>query len=201
MMVKILELINEWSGMVVSLSSLAVACIAWRGLSVWKQQFNAKENYKLANNILTAVYKWRDSIDLLRSRHPSTPLFSETEAPGTSEEQRLFMGWKKYYQDRYKICSEARQEAYKHLLHADVLWGSELEEILKNIFQKDEQLACAVRDYLENKNPDSPFRDEENLKRPADFILYSDGEDDKFDQELKIHIRAVEDFLKPKLKL
>jgi len=52
---------------VLTLTAITGAIVAAKGLSTWKRQINGQAEYNLSKNLLTNLFKYRDTISNIRN--------------------------------------------------------------------------------------------------------------------------------------
>ena len=132
---------------------------------------------------------------------PSPP---DDEAKDMSHEQLRFYGTSKAYQARWDKVQNERTILYTDLLEAEALWGSELKNLFKVVFDLEHELFTSIRHYIELLNPDADeaskdaIRDIDNKRRD---IMYDDlsEEGDEYKNDFKDGVENIEKYLKPKL--
>ncbi len=132
---------------------------------------------------------------------PSPP---EDEAAKMSPEQMRFYGTSKAYQARWDKVQIERTSLYADLLEAEAIWGVELKELFKKVFDLEHELFTRIRHYIELINPDTAEASKEairNIDKKARDIMYDDlsDEPDEYKKDLVSAIEKIEKYLKPKL--
>ena len=93
---------------------------------------------------------------------------------------------------------------YADLLEAEAIWGDELKNLFKKIFDLENELVKCIRHYLLLRNPDADEASKEAIReigRKNRDILYDDLSDkpDEYKRDLLSAIEKVEKYLKPNL--
>ncbi|MGD0653640.1 MAG: hypothetical protein ABSA16_04795 [Thermoguttaceae bacterium] len=61
------EYITLAKDIILAISALAAAFIAWRGLATWRKELKGKSEYEIAKQVLKAVYKVREAFKIARN--------------------------------------------------------------------------------------------------------------------------------------
>ena len=121
-----------------------------------------------------------------------------------SPEQIRFYGTSKAYQARWDKVQAERTSLYADLLEAEVIWGAELKQLFKKVFDLEHDLFTRIRHYIELINPDTSESKKEAITKidnKARDIMYDDlsEEPDEYKKDLISAIEQIEKYLKPKL--
>jgi hypothetical protein len=189
-------------------AAITAAVVAVIGLGTWQRQLKGQADYELSRRILVTLFKYRDGINAVR--HPYIPVYEmpfppEDEAARMDSKKLHFYGVSKAYQARWEKVQTERASLYADLLKAEALWGNELKNLFKLVFDLEHELFTRIRHYLELINPDI---DEESKKAIREInkksrdIMYDDlsDEGDQFKKDLLAGIQGIEKYIKPKLK-
>lgn len=202
------ELASLLKDVVLSGTAITGAIVAVKGLGTWRRQLKGKSEYELSRRVLVTLFKYRDAINGVR--HPAMwayelPSPPEEEAEKMSPEQIRFYGTSKAYQARWDKVQTERTSLYADLLEAEAIWGIELKDLFKKVFDLEHELFTRIRHYIELINPDTDEATKEAIQRideKAREIMYDNmsGEPDEYKQDLVSAIENIEKYLKPKLK-
>jgi hypothetical protein len=183
------------------------AFVAVRGLGTWQKQLKGQSEYDLSRRILVTLFKYRDAINGLR--HPAMwghemPSPPEEEAKAMSYEKIRHYGTSKGYQARWDKVQEQRTALYADLLEAEAIWGSDLQNLFKVVFDLEHELLKRIRHYLELINPDTRQETKNAITKidaEARDIMYDIGGDgpDEYKQDMLKAIESIEAYLKPNL--
>ncbi|WP_027158167.1 hypothetical protein [Methylobacter luteus] len=201
------EIVSRLKDLVLSGAAITGAVVAVQGLGTWQRQLKGQSEYELSRRILVTVFKYRDAINGVR--HPAMwayemPSPPEDEAAKMSPEQMRFYGTSKAYQARWDKVQIERTSLYADLLEAEAIWGVELKELFKKVFDLEHELFTRIRHYIELINPDTAEASKEairNIDKKARDIMYDDlsDEPDEYKKDLVSAIEKIEKYLKPKL--
>ncbi|MCP4487357.1 MAG: hypothetical protein GY820_08575 [Gammaproteobacteria bacterium] len=202
------EVISVVKDIVLSGAAITGAVVAVKGLGTWQRQLKGQSEYELSRRILVTVFKYRDAIDGVRRSDMwpyEMPSPSEDEAKTMDCEQKRFHGISKAYQARWDKVQIEKTSLYADLLEAEAIWGNELKNIFKRIFDLEHELFTRIRHYIELINPDTKESSKEALRRidskNRDIMYHDlDEEPDEFKKELILAIEDVEKILKPNLR-
>jgi len=201
------EIVTLLKDLVLSGAAITGAVVAVKGLGTWQRQLKGQSEYELSRRILVSVFKYRDAINGVR--HPAMwayemPSPPEEEATKMTREQIRFYGTSKAYQARWDKVQAERTTLYADLLEAEALWGTELKELFKGVFDLEHELFTRIRHYVELINPDTHEASKEAIRKIDEKgrdIMYDDlsDEPDEYKQDLISAIEKIEKYLKPKL--
>lgn len=202
------EIVALLKDIVLSGAAITGAVVAVKGLGTWQRQLKGQSEYELSRRILVTVFKYRDAINGVR--HPAMwayemPSPSEYEAKIMSQEQIRFYGTSKAYQARWDKVQIEKTSLYADLLESEAIWGNELKNLFKKVFDLEHELFTRIRYYIELINPDTDVASKEairNIDKKKRDIMYDNlsEEPDEYKRELISAIEDVEKYLKPKLR-
>jgi hypothetical protein len=201
------EFIALFKDFVLSGAAITGAIVAVKGLGTWQRQLKGQSEYELSRRILVSVFKYRDAINSLR--HPAMWAYEMPSPPvdkarDMSHEQLQFYGTSKAYQARWEKVQNERTTLYADLLEAEALWGSELNNLFKVVFDLEHELFTEIRRYIELINPDTKEASKEairNINNERRHIMYDNlsEEGDEYKNDFKAGVENIEKYLKPKL--
>lgn len=200
-MEKYLPIIKD---IILCITAITGAWVAIRGLNAWKRQLSGKAEYELAQRLLKATYKLRESIRVVRN-----PVMSGGEMPDPPEDHPAsqsdsYKSWYrvgKAYESRWEHVRKSHIDIEAELLEAEVLWGGQIREKFLKLFEVEHELYYRTITYLDHINPEIQEQWTSEEARVTRKILYGvGGKDDKFYQELQSAIVEIENDLKPYLK-
>ncbi len=133
---------------------------------------------------------------------PSPP---EDEAKNMSQDEIRFYGTSKAYQARWDKVHAERTTLYADLLEAEALWGIDLKELFKKIFDLEHELFTRIRHYIELINPSANEASKEAIRKIDEKgrdIIYDNMSDepDEYKDDFITAIERIEQYLKPKLR-
>lgn len=202
-----IEIVTLLKNLVLSGAAITGAVVAVKGLGTWQRQLKGQSEYELSRRILVSVFKYRDAINSVR--HPAMwayemPSPSEEKALTMSREQIRFYGTSKAYQARWDKVKAERSSLYPDLLEAEAIWGAELKELFKGVFDLEHELFTRISHYVELINPDTDEASKEAIRsidKKSRDIMYDNlsDEPDEYKQDLIAAIEKIEKYLKPKL--
>jgi hypothetical protein len=200
-----MQIISATKDVLVGLSAVSAAVFAYLGLTTWRKELKGKAEYQLAKDVLKSVYKVREAF-----KHVRNPAIYQYEYPedmtdhhGHLRREHAYKGTAYVYENRWKVMAEAFNELEEHHLEAQVEWGPQFQDVIKDLRSCRSDLLVAIRQMLERKNPQGdalpPVKE-----RPEEFsILYhlgSDSKHDDFTPKIDKAIHAFEQWLRPHIK-
>ena len=195
---------------IVAGAAVFVALSAKKGLDTWWRQMRGEDEYKLARDLLSSLYKYRDAVyDIRRpwtfiqvsGKHP------DKNMEKTDEEKRIFNEILQKCERKWDTIVELRMHIYRDLVVSEALWGRELYVKFNELFKQAYMLRDAIHFYLKILNPDIPDDQAVDRKNPAAFgekasamraIAFSEGDEDAFGDEIMREIKSIEQYLRQK---
>jgi len=173
---------------VTALATTGAVVIAGLGLNAWRKQLKGTTEYELAKRLLLQVYQLRDALQY--TRHPFLMLGEAGDIPDD-------LPWEvAAYNNRWKAVREAMVELNAMSLECEVIWGTPIVDLMGNLRSHVATLRNAVE--LFNTTKLDPTFKEDFTKEVRD-TLYSRGDDDHYNTQLKKLITQFEDYAKPHL--
>lgn len=201
------ELVTLIKDLILSGAAIAGAVIAIKGLGTWKRQLKGQSEYELSRRLLVTLFKYRDAIAGVR--HPAMWAYEmpgppEGESKNMSREHVRFYGTSKAYQARWAKVQAERTNLYADLLESEAIWGDDLKNLFKTLFNLEHELFTSIRHYIDLINPETEEASKEsirNIDKKRRDIMYDDlsEEGDDYRKEFQLGIEAIEQYLKPKL--
>lgn len=191
---------------IVAFAAIIGAGVAVIGLSTWRHQLEGTAQYELARRLLKEVYQFREALQSVRFPFIAVKemeLSDNEGPPPTNDKDRRHRELAKAYQNRYGRVYDTRNALEATLLEVEVLWGAELVEKVRKLYNWDGELYAAIMDHLDTIISDAPSggRNIENIRRTRETInSRSNRREDKFLSGLQSDIQQIEMELKPHLK-
>ncbi|MGE4284544.1 MAG: hypothetical protein AB7G87_12635 [Clostridia bacterium] len=186
-------------GVVVStLSILFTAIIAFLGLRSWKQEMKGRADFEVARQIMRSTY--RITRELNASRSPLQTLSFPRDKEINPKDANLYAEQELYNKLMHPI-SEAYIEFESSSLDAQVLWGEEFLELARNLKKCVFDFQLALEENLENIKYDGEiFLGNQKLRKENMNIRFNTSEKNPFTIKIDKSVKAIELFIKPKLK-
>lgn len=188
---------------VLCIAALVGAGVAVRGLNAWKHQISGKTEYELAQRVLKATYKFRESIRFVRNpgmfgaELPDPP---EDHPAGRSDAHKRWYSTSKAYEARWEKVRTSHIEIEAELLEAEVLWGNDIRDSFSKLFDVEHDLYYKIITYLDHLNPDEREEWTPEEARATRKVLFWGSSDDEVNKRLQTAIITIEKELKPFLK-
>lgn len=178
--------------------------IAGMGLATWKKQIKGTKNFEVSYNLHFSVLKLRNAIKHVRnpaifpSETERAIQYSKNKYPEKSQEEIESKKVSYVYEMRWEKISEAYTEIESHLLSAELLWGKEILDLVRQLNKKVTELNINLQQYF---NPDLRTKDYNEIHD----IVYDQsnpqtGTEDDFSKEISLMIENIANFLKDKMK-
>lgn len=200
------ECITAGKDIVVAIAAALAALFAYLGLSTWRKELKGKSEYQLAKDALKSVYKVREAF-----KHVRNPAIFQYEYPeemtnhhGHLKQENRHEGTAHVYQERWKKMDEAFSELESYHLDAQVEWGPEFQDVIKDLRSCRAELLVAIQRMLERMK-DTYDRevlsiDEKAEERSVLYHLGTDSKHDKFTPDINAAIGKFEEWLRPHIK-
>jgi hypothetical protein len=186
---------------VTAIAAIVAASVALRGLNTWRRQLIGNAEHTLARSVLLATYKYREAIRQVR-----LPFVSAGEIAAAYEAERRELPDRRAnpeertsvaaYRQRWKLVSEASAEFDARVLEAETLWGEEIRSHAQALARCVSDLGFALQALLGGE----PGMDVARYKSVRAVVYETDGYVD-FSMRIKEAIAAIEDEVRPRLKL
>ncbi|EKT4469788.1 hypothetical protein [Pseudomonas juntendi] len=194
-------------GTVATVVGVALASyVGLGGLSTWKKQLSGTSNHELARRVLVLAYKYRDAVDRVRNPwiSPKEMELDNTLENGETSQERRYAGTCIAYDKRFLLVTESRRELDVTLLEAEALWGAEIKELVKPLYDKSWKLYAYIETYMMSIDPgqDDAYRQEyaEIVRSQPNIRNRKDRADqDTFAIEFNQLLNNVERYLRSKL--
>ena len=175
--------------------------IASHGLTTWKKQIKGGREFEIAYNLHYAVLKLRDAIKYVRNpgiwpseNHKAIQYF-KAKYPEKSVEDIENNSNAYVYEMRWEKIISASTEMESHLLSAEVIWGSDILNLIKPLNKKITKLKISLSQYFQ------PQLRTGDIMEIDDIIYdksYEDKEDD-FSNEITECIKKITNYIKEKI--
>ena len=197
------DFVGSSSDQITAVAAAAAAFFAYRGLRSWQHQMKGTAEYRLAKELMKAVYRVREAF-----MHVRNPAIFSYEYP-----QEMLDTWgypssalqaeatEYVYNNRWKRLHEAFVTLEEKNLDAQVEWGSQYSEVIKPLRKCRVELQLAIRDIVDGLKPNAKPSTEAAKERDAKSVIYHidpDSPDDRFTPEIEEAIRQFENRLRPK---
>lgn len=194
----VLDFLNSNSDAITAISTFIIAIVAVYGIIGWKKQMKGVKEYEIAYNLHYSILKLRNAISHVRSISiwPSESYkaikYAQTKYPDQKPED-IEKNYQPYvYEMRWEKITNVLTEVESYLLGAEVLWGNEILDLMEPLNIKITELKIAL---LEKVNPTLATRDLKQLSK----IIYESGKDDTFNEDIKLAIQNIVEYINSKL--
>jgi hypothetical protein len=195
---------------ITAMAAATGATVAVLGLRAWRTQLKGKSDYERAKRYLRAIYKVRDAIRSVRSIFMDTgEIVQALKEAGVEVSGKLDNAQysRSVYASRWNHLNAARSELQVEALEAEVVWGSPARDLLRPLNKAIGELYGAIQSHLRTmEKPDRRgwSEDDQERARKIDETVFeqsTDPTEDAFTAKIGASIEAVEQFLRPHLKL
>ncbi len=197
-----MDWISAGRDIIIGLSAVFTAIIAYLGLSTWQDKLKGKSEYQLAKDVLCSVYKVREAF-----KHVRGPAIYSYEYPenmrdhhGSLKREYSHEGTLHVYESRFEKLHEAFGELEGKHLEAQVEWGAQFQNVIIPLRKCRAELLNTIQMMLDRKiSHDGATRTREERSEESS-VLYYMGEDekqDKFTPEINEAISKFEEWLRP----
>ncbi len=202
----ILELINTASTALIAVAAVAGILTGLYQLNAWRAQTLGAAEYKLARDLLLAVYAVREGF-----KHVRLPTIYPFEFPqhlfgadGTVSHEDHHKAVAYAYEQRLNLLGEAFQKLENLSLEAEVHWGAQFTNALIELRKLRFRLRHVITEYVRALDPSvRSLRKEQSGKElnEQNSVLYYLGEGpsehDTFTPEINGVVSYFETFLRP----
>ena len=183
------------------LFTLTGLVIAGMGLATWKKQIHGTKEFETAYNLRYSILKLRDAIKHVRNpmiwpsesnralKH-SKEKYPEKQKEETDKTTNAYV-----YEMRWEEIVSASTEMESHLLSAEVLWGTEILNLVKPINKKITELNICLK---QNFQPEFRTKDFKEIRDVMYDISGEEGED-KFTQDVTSAVKEINNYIKNKI--
>jgi hypothetical protein len=186
----------------VSAAAIVTAIVAWRGLKSWRAELSGRADFEAARSLMKATYNLRDILDACRNpwirpqELPAGYLVSTSRSAQQNGEAMSHVYW-----GRWDKVFQFTQEFDSASLEAEALWGSEIEDLSKNVRMCASKLRASIEAFINNE-----YSGGENFKADNDFakevratINLSTDRKDELSVKLRDAIQEIEKYVRPHL--
>jgi hypothetical protein len=120
------EVVPGGKDIILTVAAIIAAYVAIKGLGTWRRQLKGNTEYKLAKNILTAVYELREAISAVRHpfmRYSQEPDLPKEKLKELSAREKNWQALVQVYQKRWEPVPAAKAKLDANLLEAEAVWG------------------------------------------------------------------------------
>lgn len=193
--------------LILTAAAISGSFVAWRGLSTWNRQLKGQNEFTLVRNILVSIYKYRDAISDVRNpmMWAHEMQLTSDERTAKNEDEIRYYESAKGFEARWKSVSEVRAYLYPSILEAEALWGNNLNDLFKPLFQLEKELLSAIKDHMQVlRNPNIPaaLRESPEKLEARDATMnrpFGKDEQDLFIDKFQILSNHIEIYVKSKL--
>lgn len=175
------------------------------GLHTWRRQLRGTADHDLARRLLIELYRLRDVIKRARS----AVIFSFESGPFEGEmrsndpQQDSFDSTARAYRRRLTAMDEARGPLLATMLEAEAVWGTELKDLMGQVFKLEREFVNYVRLYLNSISPEvtvqALYARQGLLEKHRDVLYDLDGPEDIYWAEMNQALRQVDNHLRARL--
>jgi len=178
--------------------SVGVFVVAWKGLKTWKEQITGVKAYEIAYNLHYSILKLRDAVRHVRnpgiwpSESRQAIQYARAKYPEKSPEKIEEDSRPYVYEMRWEEIKVASTEVESHLLGVEVLWGSEICELIKPLNTKITELNIALSQKF---NSDLQTKSAMELFN----IVYGGVKPDNFSKDINTAVQNITNYIGGKL--
>ena len=196
------EIVNVVNDLIVAGAAMVAAYVGLQGLDTWKRQIKSNTEYELAKKILTSLYKLREAIRSVRNpflQYSPEPDLPKEKLEELDKREKDWYAYMQAYQKRWDPVNDAKAELLANIFEAEVVWGSEILEKIKQLNPIINELFAVIQEHIEDKNPNKDYSIDRERRKELRKILYfmSVEEEDIYFNKLKKVISEIEEELKP----
>jgi hypothetical protein len=191
------------------------ACIAYKGLSTWNRQLKGNARYEILTRLMKATFQLQAGLNQARSpfspnRERDLPeeIVSKHFPEGLDKSDNHAMSLLSYRQEEYMLqnrwspISTASSEIRACLMEAKIHFGTEFEDVYKQLFELPRELNLAINSHLYVRNPELSKEErfeEQKRTREQRELIYDGGDSDPFTLRLNSVVSVIEKRIRKKL--
>ena len=160
-------------------------------------------DHELSRRALIELYRFRDAIQRARAPaiYPDERKLFEGESQDGPLASEAFYGVVRAYRRRIQAIDDARNPFKASITEAEAIWGTELFELMEDVFKLEREFINYVQLYIGVTNPTESAKRLEDLKgtlaRRRDVLM--ETEEDVYWKDMLGALKKVENYLKTKL--
>ena len=200
-----MELIQGIADSLVGISAVAVAIIAYLGLKTWKKELIGKTELEVAQDLLEAVFRMRDSIrDCRASEIDFMSEFPEPNKNSTCSKEEDIINCLFYtYENRFQKILEGIPELKVAAREAEVLWGAPINKKVAKFNDCIDELKGALREvfviHLRTLNEKGEKEIPDNIRQIISDETNSVKAKNQFTERINAAVADIEKTIRPHL--
>ena len=185
------EIVTMAKDIIISFAAIATACLALRGLYIWKKELRWKTNFETARLLMESVYQLRDAISACRSSFTHSSEFPTDYSHSEKDSQKEASTKYLIYKERCKPIEKMEQEFNLYTLRAEALWGTEIREATDKLLRCLTKLFRGINDHLSDLDNNRRLM-KQDYRNEIENIIWDSGEDNSFTKEINSIIQQIE---------
>jgi hypothetical protein len=135
---------------ILATAAIVTSSVAVFGLRKWREELRGRTEYEVARRVIRGLYKVRDGFRTVRSPMVWAHEYPEgnSGSAGTTSSINEKTADMHVYQNRWKYLAEAFVELEAETLEAEVLWGGDIEKLMREIRSCRAELLISLREYF-----------------------------------------------------
>lgn len=195
-------LLSNIKDVVVSVSAILTAIVAYKGFSMWRIQLKGKNEYQLAKNILQKSYEFQETLKQVRSpfiavgelkKRKEIMDLDEDETKYENEEEASILDQSFAYFERFKKLQPITTNLRVLKYEAAALWGKEKVREIEMLIGKERELFLAYDMYFRGK---LQRWGEKEIEQKFHKDIYFHGSDDEFSKNIDDILGKIESSLR-----
>jgi DNA repair exonuclease SbcCD ATPase subunit len=188
MMEDFFNALNEVIKFCISIVPLIGVAIAWLGLNTWRRQIKGTDEYKVASELLTEVYRVREAVQVVRS---SFIQYVPKEDSNETMEMNNFLGYVEALDRRWKEVTDPAANLSLLSLKAEVHLGESVKKEVDELIAHLTELRSTYETFLDVIRPGSGFEGDP-FEQEARKTLFSKPKNDEFKNRLQATVEKIE---------
>ncbi|MBY6167223.1 hypothetical protein [Pseudooceanicola nitratireducens] len=201
MMEGISEAISALGQFLMAGAAIAGAVAAFMGLDRWKNQTVWQGDRDLARKLLVSLYLRKNAVKAVRN-----PFGFEGEggpiAADTPEDEKNWKATLKKYQFRLGKLEEVKSEIFALEAEAKAIWGNEIEEFSRQVWNREHELAVEIYEYINAQHPryrGSDYFEDKEARKSNSLQVFGGSSQDPFWPKYDAACINLETYLRTKL--
>ncbi|MFM2656616.1 MULTISPECIES: hypothetical protein [Vibrio] len=195
-----LDIVAITKDIIVSICALGSLGLAIYGVNNWLREMKGKTNFEAAKTLMISTYRFRDSVADARRIIIDYSNLKDMQPSDTEKE------WIALFDRRWQPVATALQEFSAQSIEAEVLFGSEVKDLLEQIKLIGLHLKQGMLSTIEyHTNPTVDLiefyaKNPEVLQQLRDTVVAHPNNKDAFSQDINRTVKELERLLKNHLK-
>lgn len=195
------DLLVNIKDIIISLSAVTTACIAFNGLHKWKKELKGKVYFDIAREHIRSTYKLRDEIEFARSAATFSHEYPDYYDSFEKDPLKRAEAYRYIYTNKIEPVRLAVQNFDLTTLESEALWGKVIKQKSRKLRSMYFRLSSAIHSYIDDiESGGDNFRHDPKFRKEVRADLWiQPTENDSFSVEMINIIDEIESEIRPYL--